>query len=158
MKPAVTHFYPLLIVIEFASCKTQNNTELVKSGKKIFILLKVLVSNLIFLFIVYEPMLRVILFFHFADLGNKSNVLEIKSSPSQEENEIDQCRVADCSNEGVIEKCPITCRWYDQTPSDGIKCTFDNDLDSICRSRYFETPLTPIVYCKFRKIFNCNRI
>ena len=102
-------------------------------------------------------MLRTILF-HFADFGNQSNGLEIQSSPSQDKIKINQCRVADCSNEGVIEKCPITCRWYDQTPSDGIKCTLDYDFDSICTSRYFKNHLTPTVYCKFRQTFKCNRI
>ena len=32
------------------------------------------------------------------------------------------CRVADCINEEVVKRCPITCRWFDEIPTNGMTC------------------------------------
>ena len=32
------------------------------------------------------------------------------------------CRVADCTKEEVVKMCPITCRWFDEIPTNGMTC------------------------------------
>ena len=67
-----------------------------------------------------------------------------RSSFLQDDNEIRNCRSHDCKFEGVIEKCPITCRWYDQNPSNGITCGPD---PYSCEDVHKDVEYT--VYCNY---------
>ena len=78
---------------------------------------------------------RIFQSFYFPDFHNIS--FELQSSSRQDVKEMRRCRTDDCTKDGVLEKCPITCRWYDQDPSIGLTCyrnpsyreTFHKDVD-----------------------------
>ena len=35
---------------------------------------------------------------------------------------LDYCRVADCTKIENVKRCPITCRWFDEIPTNGMTC------------------------------------
>ena len=41
------------------------------------------------------------------------------------------CRVADCTNEEVVKRCPITCRWFDEIPTNGMTCDLIERIQNI---------------------------
>ena len=66
---------------------------------------------------------------------------------------LDYCRVADCTKIENVKRCPITCRWFDEIPTNGMTCrslrTIENLADYNCSDSSDVT-----IHCNLFELYN----